>query len=203
MSLNAHRYAAKHADRIEVPKVPKLSPEQVQRLSLLERALMQEHTRHAARLAELRAVAERLQPLEPLVRAARERGALIDLECVRLSPMRYRSNDLARGVEAVVLRPEDSLSMWRDPREQNALAGVLLEAGWRIVFAYADGSTVSRDRLVFMRGRQVVETTCMREWVLDAIALGHITAETAGRHPAIDTGVPLRDPAAQGAAQPA
>ncbi|WP_295548625.1 hypothetical protein [uncultured Pseudacidovorax sp.] len=196
MSLNARRYTLKYAAKIEVPKQPKLSDAEHASLVLLDRALLEEHARHAARLADLRAVAARLQPLEPIVRAAVAQGANIDLAAIRLSPRRYCSSESAhRGVEALVIRPHDTLSDWRNDT-QNALADVMLLAGWRIVYVSAHGSTVMRDVVVFMRGQQAVETSCLRTWTLAAIENGHITAATAGNHPAMDTGKPLTAAAA-------
>ncbi|WP_422086364.1 hypothetical protein [Variovorax sp.] len=198
MSLTARRFADKPAQRIEVPKVAKLSREDAARLPLLDRVLLQEHQRHAARLAEVRCVADKLAALESVVVAAQAAGAYIDIEGVRESYLSYRLPG-GRRVCGVVLRPCDTLSSWRDAKAQNAVANALLAEGWRVQAAEAHGSEVSRDRLVFTRGMRTVETTCLRQWVVDAIEAGHITAATAGRHPATDTGTPLNDGRAEAA----
>ncbi len=190
MSLTARRYTAKPAQRIEVPKVAKLSREEVARLPLLDRVLLEEHQRHAARLASVRCVADKLTALEGIVVAAQAAGATIDIEAVRESYLSYRLPG-GRRVCGVVLKPCDTLSSWRDARTQNAVADALLAAGWRVQAAEAHGSEVSRDRVVFTHGMRTVETTCLRQWVIDAIEAGHITAATQGRHPATDTGTPL------------
>jgi hypothetical protein len=191
MSLTARRYTAKRAQRIEVPKVSKLSRDDAARLPLLDRVLLQEHQRHAARLADLRCVADKLSALDAIVRAAQADGAYIDIADVRQSYMNHRISGHGRRVNAVVLRPADTLSCWREPKTQNAAANALLTAGWRVVNVEAAGSDISRDVLIFMHGMRAVETTCMRQWVIDAIEAGHITAATEGRHPATDTGKPL------------
>ncbi|WP_454907624.1 hypothetical protein [Variovorax gossypii] len=190
MSLTARRYTAKSAQRIEVPKVSKLSRDDAARLPLLDRVLLEEHQRHAARLASVRCVAEKLAALDGIVVAAQAAGAYIDIEAVRESYLSYRLPG-GRRVCGVVLRPCDTLSSWRDARSQNAVADALLAEGWRVQAAEAHGSELSRDRLVFTRGMRTVETTCLRQWVIDTIESGHITAATSGRHPATDTGTPL------------
>ena len=194
MSLSARRFTSKPSQRINVPTMKKVSREEADRLPLLDRMLLQEHQRHASRLASIRAVADKLAALDDIVRAAAADGAYIAFEAVGISISRYTAarNDYDRGVHAVVLYAQDSLlSDWRRPQAQNAVANALLAAGWKIVHAIAEGSAISRDRVVFMHGRRAVETTCMRQWVLDAIEAGHITAATQGRHPAADTGTPL------------
>jgi hypothetical protein len=191
MSLTARRYTAKPAQRIEVPKMSKVTREEAARLPLLDRVLLQEHQRHAARLADLRCVADKLSALDAIVRAAQADGAYIDIGDVRQSYMSHRISGHGRRVNAVVLRPADTLSCWREPKTQNAVANALLAAGWRVVNVEAAGSEISRDVLIFMHGMRAVETTCMRQWVIDAIEAGHITAATEGRHPATDTGKPL------------
>ncbi|WP_431274246.1 hypothetical protein ACQ858_19640 [Variovorax ureilyticus] len=192
MSLTAQRFAAKPSQRINVPKTQMLTREEAERLPLLDRMLLQEHQRHAGRLASIRTVADKLGALDEIVRAATADGAYIAFEQVSLSISRYSASSNDRGVYAVVLRAQDSsISAWRRPTVQNAVANALLASGWRIVFASAEGSTLSLDRVVFMHGRRAVETTCMRQWVLDAIEAGEITAATQGRHPAADTGTPL------------
>lgn len=192
MSASAQRYAAKYATKIEVPKVPKLTREEAQRLALLDRVLQREHRRHADRLADVRRVADKLTSLQPIVQAAEAAGAHIDVAHVELTCTSYSATEDGRRVNAVVLRTVDPLiSAWRQPSVINAVANALMAAGWRIVNVYSEDSTNSLDRVVFMHGHRAVETTCMRQWVLDAIEAGHITAATAGRHPATDTGTPL------------
>lgn len=206
MSLNARRFAEKCLHPIEVPTLPKITAEDASRMPLLARIVREEHERHAARMAELRALTPKLERLDDVIRDIQLRGGHIDLADVRLSLTKYRSGESGRGVEAVVIRPHDTLSDWRNPRDQNVVAEALRAARWRIVYVYAHGSTVSRDRVVFMHGSRAVETSCMRGWVLDAIEAGLITAATSGNHPAVDTGAPLRTSdavEAQGAAQPA
>jgi len=191
MSLTARRYNPATAERITVPKLPKFTREEAERLPLLDRVLLQEHERHAARLADIRRVADKLASLDAIVRAAQADGAYIDVSSVRHSYASYRVNGSGRRVNAVLLMPGDTISSWRAPKTQNAVANALLAAGWRVVNAQASGSEISRDRIVFMHGQRAVETTCMRTWVIDAIEAGHITAETSGQHPATDTGTPL------------
>lgn len=189
MSATARRYDALHAAPIDVPKVK--TEEERRRRPLLDRVLIQEHQRHADRLAGIRRVADKLGELDPIVQVAQADGAVIDVEGVYMSFCTYRAMRTAagRGVPAVMLATRDGLfSESRKPREQNAVANALLAAGWKVVEAIADGSEISRDRIAFMRGRRAVETTCMRQWVYDAIEAGHITADTPGRHPATDTG---------------
>jgi len=189
MSASAQRYAAKYAAKIEVPKVPKLTREEAQRLALVDRVLQCEHRRHADRLADVRRVADKLAALQPIVQAAEAAGAHIDVAHVELTCTSYRATEDGRRVNAVVLRTADALlSEWRKPSAINAVADALMAAGWRIVNVYSEGNTYSLDRVVFMHGHRAVETTCMRQWVLDAIEAGHITAATQGRHPAMDTG---------------
>lgn len=191
MSLTARRFTEKPSQRIDVPKLSKVTREEAERLPLLERVLLQEHQRHAARLAAVRCVADKLAELQAIVVAAQAAGACIDLEDVRESSMSGRYNGYGRRVKAVVLRSRDTLSSWRNAKALNAVADALLAAGWRVVEARAAGSELMLDRLVFMRGMRAVETECMRQWVMDAIEAGHITAQTEGRHPATDTGKPL------------
>ncbi len=191
MSHTARRYTEKLPRRIDVPKVPQITREQAQRLPLLDRVLLEEHQRHAARLADIRRVADKLAALDPIVQAAQAEGAYIDIQYVRQSYASHRYSAEGRSVHAVQLAPSDTFSDWRTPKTQNAVAAALLAAGWRVVHVDADGSQIVRDRIVFMHGHRAVETTCMRQWVLDAIEAGHITAATAGRHPATDTGTPL------------
>ena len=192
MSASAQRYAAKYAAKIEVPKVPKLTREEAQRLALLDRVLQCEHQRHADRLADVRRVADKLAALQPIVQAAEAAGAHIDVAHVELTCTGYSATEDGRRVNAVVLRTVDPLiAAWRQSAAINAVADALMAAGWRIVNVYSEDSTYSLDRVVFMHGHRAVETTCMRQWVLDAIEAGHITATTAGRHPAKDTGTPL------------
>lgn len=193
MSLTARRFTEKPAQRIDVPKVSKLSREDAARLPLLDRVLLQEHDRHANRLADIRRVADKLGALDGIVRAAQAEGAYIDIDYVRQSYFNYRASQFGRRVNAVVLRPSDTFSSWRNPKAINAVANALQAAGWRVVHVDADGSQLSLDRVTFMHGHRAVETTCMRQWVIDAIEAGHITAETQGRHPATDTGKPLND----------
>lgn len=191
MSLTARRFTDKPAQRIERPKMSKVTREEAERLPLLDRVLLQEHDRHASRLADIRRVADKLASLDPIVRAAQADGAYIDITAVRHGYASHRISDFGRRVNAVVLTPSDTFSSWRNPKSQNAVANALLAAGWRVVRADAEGSEISRDRLVFMHGHRAVETTCLRQWVVDAIEAGHITAATSGRHPATDTGTPL------------
>lgn len=192
MSASAQRYAAKYAAKIEVPKVPKLTREEAQRLALVDRVLQCEHQRHADRLADVRRVADKLTALQPIVQAAEAAGAHIDVAHVELTCTSYSATEDGRRVNAVVLRNVDPLlNEWRKPAAANAVANALMATGWRIVYVSSEGSNYSLDRLVFMHGQRAVETTCMREWVLDAIEAGHITAATKGRHPATDTGMPL------------
>lgn len=189
MSATARRYAEKYATKIEVPKLPKVTREDALRLPLLDRVLLQEHQRHADRLAIIRRVAEKLTALDGIVRAAQTDGAYIDISDVRES---YTSERIGgRRVFAVVLKASDTFSSWRDPKSQNAVANALLAAGWRVVSVDAEGSQISRDTVTFMHGQRAVETACMRGWVIDAIEAGHITAATPGKHPATDTGAPL------------
>jgi hypothetical protein len=196
MSLTARRFTEKPSQRIDVPKLSKVTREEAERLPLLERVLLQEHQRHAARLAAVRCVADKLADLQTIVVAAQAAGAYIDIEDVRESYSSHRLNGGGRRVRPILLRPSDTLSSWRDPKSQNAVANALLAAGWRVVEVDANGSEISRDRVVFMHGMRAVETACMRQWVIDAIEAGHITAQTPGRHPATDTGKPLNDGAA-------
>lgn len=189
MSATARRYAEKHAAKIEVPKLLKVNREEAQRLPLLDRVLQQEHQRHADRLADIRRVADKLAALNAIVRAAQADGAYIDITDVRQSYRRQRIS--GRYVNAVMLRPQDTLSSWRDPKSQNAVANALLAAGWRVVHVDAEWTQICRDSVTFMRGQRAVETSCLRGWVIDAIEAGHITATTQGRHPAADTGTPL------------
>jgi hypothetical protein len=196
MSHTARRFTDKPAQRIDVPKQSKLTREEAERLPLLDRVLLQEHERHACRLADIRRVADKLAALDPIVRAARADGAYLDITDVRLSYASHRLSGNGRRVNAVVLKPGDTFSSWRDPKSQNAVANALLAAGWRVVDVEATGSEISRDRVIFMHGQRAVETSCMRAWVVDAIEAGHITAATQGRHPATDTGTPLNAGAA-------
>ena len=191
MSLTARRFTDKPAQRIDVPKLAKITREEAERLPLLDRVLLQEHERHACRLADIRRVADKLAALDPIVRAARADGACLDVTDVRLSYASHRLGGHGRRVNAVVLKAGDTFSSWRDPKRQNAVANALLAAGWRVVDVHADGSEISRDRVIFMYGQRAVETSCLRQWVIDAIEAGHITAATQGRHPATDTGKPL------------
>lgn len=199
MSATAQRFTAKPSQRVDVPKVPKVTREEAQRLPLLDRVLLQEHQRHADKLAEIRRVADKLAGLEAFVQAAQAEGAVIDVERVRMGFCKYsqKRDTWERGVEAVVLRANDpAISEWRKPKEQNAVANALLADGWRVVEARADGSEISLDRVAFMKGRRAVETTVMRQWIYDAIEAGHITADTQGKHPASDTGTPMKKPSA-------
>jgi len=191
MSLAARRFSDKPSQRIDLPKLPKVTREEAERLPLLDRVMLQEHDRHAGRLADIRRVADKLASLDPIVRAAQADGAYIDITAVRQGYASHRISDFGRRVNAVVLTPSDTFSSWRNHKSQNAVANALLAAGWRVVRADAEGSEISRDRLVFMHGHRAVETTCLRQWVVDAIEAGHITAATSGRHPATDTGTPL------------
>ncbi|MCR8956296.1 hypothetical protein M0765_000690 [Variovorax sp. S2] len=191
MSHTARRFADKPAQRIDVPKLSKVTREEAQHLPLLDRVLLQEHERHACRLADIRRVADKLAALDAIVRTAQADGAYIDITAVRLSYASHRISGNGRRVNAVVLQAADTFSSWRDPKSQNAVANALLAAGWRVVDAEATGSEISRDRVIFMHGQRAVETSCMRQWVIDAIEAGHITAATQGRHPATDTGTPL------------
>jgi hypothetical protein len=191
MSLTARRFTDKPAQRIDLPKMSKVTREEAERLPLLDRVLLQEHDRHASRLADIRRVADKLAALDPIVRAAQAEGAYIDVTDVRLGYASHRISDYGRRVNAVVLKPADTLSSWRNHKPQNAVANALLAAGWRVVRVDAEGAEIFRDSLVFMHGQRAVETSCMRQWVIDAIEAGHITAATSGRHPATDTGTPL------------
>ncbi len=191
MSLTARRFNDKPSQRIDVPKLSKLTREESERLPLLERVLLQEHERHAYRLADVRRVADKLAALEPIVRAAQAEGAYIDFERVRHSYLSHRVGTYGRRINAVVLTTSDTLSIWRNPKTLNAIAKALLNDGWRVVRADAEGSEISPDRLIFMHGQRAVETACTRQWIVDAIEAGHITAATAGRHPATDTGKAL------------
>ena len=191
MSLTARRFTDKPAQRIDVPKLAKVTREEAERLPLLDRVLLQEHERHAARLADIRRVADKLAALDSIVRTARADGAYLDVADVRLGYASHRLGGYGRRVNAVVLKAGDTFSSWRDPKTQNAVANALLAAGWRVVDVHAEGSEISRDRVIFMHGQRAVETSCMRQWVIDAIEAGHITAATQGRHPATDTGTPL------------
>ncbi|WP_447779396.1 hypothetical protein [Variovorax boronicumulans] len=191
MSLTARRFTGTPAQRIDVPKLSKVTREEAERLPLLDRVLLQEHERHAGRLADIRRVAEKLAALDSIVQAAKADGAYIEIAYVRLSYSGYSATPDGRRVNAVVLRTSDSISSWRKPKAQNAVANALLAAGWRVVNVYAEGSEISLDTVVFMHGHRAVETSCMRQWVIDAIEAGHITAATQGRHPATDTGTPL------------
>lgn len=199
MSTNARRHSSA-ADRIKVPAQSKMTREESDRLPLLDRVLLQEHERHAYRLAEIRRVADKLADLDPIVRAAKADGAEIDINALGMGCGRYGApNDYTSGVRPVVLKTHDGFISFRDPVVQNAIANALRRAGWRVVYVYAEGSTLSRDRVVFMRGRRAVETTCLREWVCEAIEAGHIAATTDGKHPARDTGTPLNAGLAGGA----
>jgi hypothetical protein len=191
MSYTARRFTDKPSQRIDVPTLSKVTPAEAERLPLLDRVLLKEHHRHACRLADIRRVADKLVALDPIVRAAQADGAYLDIEGVRQGYMSHSVGAYGRRVNAVVLRTADTLSSWRTPKSQNAIANALLAAGWRVVRAEAEGSEISLDRIVFMHGQRAVETTCMRAWVFSAIEAGHITAATSGRHPATDTGTPL------------
>lgn len=191
MSLTARRFTDKPAQRIEVPKASKITREETARLPLLDRLLLQEHDRHANRLAEIRRIADKLGALEAIVRVAQAEGAYIAFEFVRSSYASYSASQFGRRINAVCLRPEDTLTSWRNPKTQNALANALLAAGWRVVHVHAEGLELFLDSITFMHRHRAVETTCMRQWVIDAIEAGHITAATQGRHPATDTGMPL------------
>lgn len=191
MSTNARRLSSA-ADRIKVPTQKKITREESERLPLLDRVLLQEHERHAYRLAEIRRVADKLADLDPIVRAARAEGAEIDITALAMGYGRYGApKEYSGGVHPVVLKTHDGFISYRNPVVQNAVANALRRAGWRIVHVDAEGTVLSRDRVVFMRGRRAVETTCLREWVIEGIEAGFITAETQGRHPAKDTGTPL------------
>lgn len=192
MSTTARRHSSA-ADRIKVPTQSKITREESERLPLLDRVLLQEHSRHAQRLAEIRRVADKLADLDPIVRAAKADGADIDVNALTTGYGRYgAAEEYSRnGVQPVVLKTHDGFISYRNPAVQNAVANALLRAGWRIVHVRAEGSPITRDQVVFMRGRRAVETTCLREWVAEAIEAGHITAATHGKHPAQDTGTPL------------
>jgi hypothetical protein len=191
MSHTARRFTDKPAQRIEVPKTPKITREEAERLPLLDRVLLQEHQRHADRLADIRRVTDKLAALDSIVRTAQADGAYIEIAYVRQSNWSYSATQFGRRVNAVVIRTADTISSWRKPKTQNAIANALLAAGWRVVKVHAEGSDISLDSVIFMHGHRAVETTCMRQWVIDAIEAGHITAATQGRHPATDTGTPL------------
>lgn len=191
MSHTARRFTDKPSQRIAVPALSKITPAEAERLPLLDRVLLQEHHRHACRLADIRRVADKLAALDLIARAAQAEGAYVDVAEVRQGYTSHSTSACGRRVNAVVLQPADTLSSWRSPKSQNAIASALLAAGWRVVRADAEGSEISRDRIVFMHGQRAVETTCMRIWVTEAIEAGHITAATAGRHAATDTGKPL------------
>ena len=191
MSLTARRFTDKPSQRIDVPKLPNVTREEARSLPLLDRVLLREHQRHANRLADIRRVADKLAALDPIVKAAQAEDAYIDIDDVRATYMSHRVGVSGRRVNAVLLCPTDTISSWRNAKSQNAIANALLAAGWRVVDVQADGSEITRDRVVFMRGQRAVETSCMRQWVIDAIEAGHITAATQGRHPATDTGTPL------------
>lgn len=194
MSANARRYAAKPAQKIEVPKVPHLTDAQRAAMPLADRLLHQEHARHADRLAAIRAIAAQLPELDAIVQAAQADGAEVDIAAVGPGAGNYRrhAESPLKGVRAVRLWGYSPiLTEWRRPVRENAIANALLRAGWQVVYARAHGSELSLDRVVFMRGRRAVETNCMRQWVLDAIEAGHITAETEGNHPARNEPIPL------------
>ena len=193
MSLTARRFAEKPAQRIDVPKVSKLSREDAARLPLLDRVLLQEHDRHASRLADIRRVADKLGALDDIVQAVQADGAYIEIDHVRQSFFNYRASQFGRRVNAVVLQAADTISSWRNPKAINAVANALQAASWRVVHVDGGSSDIWLDRVTFMHGHRAVETTCMRQWVIDAIEAGHITADTQGRHPATDTGKPLND----------
>jgi len=191
MSLTARRFTEKPSQRIAVPKLSKVTREEAERLPLLERMLLQEHQRHAYRLADIRRVADKLAALAPVIRAAQADGASIDIERVREGFASHRCGSGGRRVNAVVLASQDTLSTWRNPKAINAVAKALIKDGWRVVRADAEGSELSLDRVIFMHGSRAVQTSCTRQWTVEAIEAGHINAATDGRHPAADTGKPL------------
>ncbi|KAF1021864.1 MAG: hypothetical protein GAK30_01553 [Paracidovorax wautersii] len=204
MSANAHRYSpskdtARRRERapqtrIELPKVRRVPDTERLAMPLLDRLLLAEQQRHADRLAEIRAIATQLPDLDPIVQATQTQGASIDIELVRQTYLGQR-DDICRASHAVQLcAVQPALTAWRKPERENAIANALIRAGWRVVQVMTSGHEISLDRITLARGSRAVETTVMRQWVEDAIEAGLITADTAGRHPAIDTAVPLNAP---------
>lgn len=179
---------------IEIPQVPTVTDEERRAMPLRDRVLLQEHQRHADRLAEIRRVADKLAALDPIVQAAQADGAHIEIGSVSQAIGRFGN---AR-VHAVRLSDGDGFFSSRAPRVRNAVANALLAAGWRVVYASSDGALISsaRARLVFMKGHRAVETYCLHQWVLNAIEAGHITEATEGKHPAKNEPVPLNSTAA-------
>ncbi|ROR23021.1 hypothetical protein EC845_1934 [Comamonas sp. BIGb0124] len=179
---------------IEIPQVPTVTDEEHRAMPLRDRVLLQEHQRHADRLAEIRRVADKLAALDSIVQAAQADGAHIEIGSVSQAIGRFGN---AR-INAVRLSDGDGFFSSRAPRVKNAVANALLSAGWRVIYASAhdSGGSWLRDTVVFMKGHRAVETHCLRQWLLDAIEAGHITETTEGKHPAKNEPVPLNSTAA-------
>lgn len=152
----------------------------------LAQVLKQEHERHAARLAEIRRMSTKLPGLDDVLVVLSDQGVHIDME--ELQPCR-RLDD---RTEVMTLR----CGLYGDSYS-TTIARTLVALGFKVVWASQDDAAIRyRGEAIFRRGSTLAHVFVTPEWLAEACESGHVTAATAGEHPANDVGRPMSTAAA-------